>query len=102
MTIKKSGGGDGRCILSDFAWIPLVESPWKVNFDEFLSMKSCFLKNGGGNGNRKPGLDEAISTQNRSNDYPSLHLSIPYLNLLRNSSLSVETYFPMVASTFHP
>jgi hypothetical protein len=48
------------------------------------------------------GLDEAISTQNRSNDYPSLHLSIPYLNLLRNSSLSVETYFPMVASTFHP
>jgi hypothetical protein len=48
------------------------------------------------------GLDEAISTQNRSNDYPSLHLSIPCLNLLRNSSLSVETYFPMVASTFHP
>jgi hypothetical protein len=48
------------------------------------------------------GLDGVISTQNQSNDYPSLHLSIPYLNLLRNSALSVETYFPMVASTFHP
>lgn len=48
------------------------------------------------------GLDEVISTQNQSSYIPSLHLSIPYLNLLRNSALAVETYFPMVASTFHP